>query len=477
MNTASLSERNDFVPITSTEVLKPKGLPFSYKWMSKGFYALYEGEQVNNEGSSKRSSWGFEVDYINDATKDGSLGYTLYMSRDGESFGNWFDQPTLFVRYYNIAHPLGNEKVNIPGLGQVSCFKTQRGPQGYSAVKKILWYDEKTSLLVKMEAHTLDGAKVYSCLLSEFSPLLSQVHTSMGSSGRRSSVAAQQVISEQNYSRPSKSVPTNDPVKKCPRCERKVKVSYFESHYEHCKGLKRFAFRVKLAMAIVAIVLGGLLYLWYSKNTNSDQANVSTNQNSVTLSPKQPDLRMAEVIRERASLLPNLSNENTQENKPFRELKYGEKLLLLSPNFVGKGWYHVRHQATGLEGWIDGNNIRLENSQLKTEPTVSTTPLRDSDLNAGKSIKVVVTPLRDKKSDVIYGAEARDEAGTLLAKGEQTAMEDNLLVVDETQYSSNGVVAYRGRLFFNQGNELVKEEKIWGNKRWRIFDHWISDRP
>ncbi len=487
MNTTSLSERKDFVPITSTEVLKPKGLPSSYRWMSKGFYALYKGEQVNNEGISKKSSWGVEIDYINDSTKDGSLGYTLYVGRDGESFGNWFDQPTLFVRYYNITHPLGNEQVNIPGLGKVSCFKAQRGPQGYSAVKKTLWYDEKTSLLVKMDVHTLDGTRIYSCLLSEFSPLLSQVHTSMSSSVQRSSVAAQQVISEQNYSRPSKSAPTNDPVKKCPRCGRKVKDSSFESHYEHCRGLKRFTFRVKLVMATVIIVaVGYVLYLWYS-----NQANAPANQNSVvfpqqqnnpsgntssTIPPKQPNLLMAEVISEGSSLLPNPSNENTKGNVALQKLKYGEKLLLLSPNYVGKGWYHVRHQATGLEGWIHGDDIRLENSQLKTEPTISTTPLRDSDPNTGNSIRVVITPLRHPRLDVIYGAEARDEAGTLLAIGKQIAVEDNLLVVEETQYSSSGVVVYRGKLFF-AGTTLVKQEKIEGNKRWEIFHSWISDRP
>jgi len=146
--------------------------------MSKGFYAVYEGEQVNNEGQTTRVSWGIQIDHANDPTRDGSLGYTLYAGRGGEYFGNWFDQPTLFVRYYNIPHLLGDEEVNIPGLGRVSCFKAQRGPQGYSAIQKTLWYDDKTSLLVKMEVHTLDKTKIYSCVLSEFSPLLIQAHTS-----------------------------------------------------------------------------------------------------------------------------------------------------------------------------------------------------------------------------------------------------------------------------------------------------------
>ena len=264
-------------------------------------------------------------------------------------------------------------------------------------------------------------------------------------------------------------------LKKCPRCERKVRISHFESHYEHCSGLKRLTFRVKLAMAIAAIIVIGMLYWWYFKNPNSNQANVPTNENPVALPSKQRNLPIAEVIRQGSSLFPNPRNDNKQGDRPLRELKYGEKLLLLSPKFVGNGWYHVRHQVTGLEGWIHGKNIRLENSQLETEPTTSTTPFRDADLNA-ENIRVVITPLRHPRLDVIYGAEARDDAGILRAIAKQVAVEDNLLVVEETQYSSTGVVVYRGKLFF-AGTTLVKQEKIEGIKSWEIFHSWISDRP
>lgn len=264
-------------------------------------------------------------------------------------------------------------------------------------------------------------------------------------------------------------------LKKCPRCERKVRTSHFESHYEHCRGLKRLTFRFKLAMAIAAIIVIGMLYWRYSKNPNSNQANVTTNENPVALPSKQPNLPIAEVIREGSSLLPNPKNDDKEGNKPLQELKYGDKLSLLSPKFVGNGWYHVRHQVTGLEGWIHGKNIRLENRQLKTEPMISTTPFRDSDLNTG-NIRVVITPLRHPRLDVIYGAEARDDAGILRAIAKQVAIEDNLLVVEETQYSSTGVVLYRGKLFF-AGTTLVKQETIEGIKRWEIFHSWVSDRP
>lgn len=82
-----------------------------------------------------------------------------------------------------------------------------------------------------------------------------------------------------------RSAPTNNPLKKCPRCGQEVKVSYFESHYERCSGLKRFTFLVKWLMVI--IVVGCVLYFWYSENTNSRQANVPANQNAVKPTPQQ----------------------------------------------------------------------------------------------------------------------------------------------------------------------------------------------
>jgi hypothetical protein len=48
----------------------------------------------------------------------------VYAGRGGEYCGSWFDQPTLFVRYYNIQHLLGDEEVDISGLGRVSCQRT-----------------------------------------------------------------------------------------------------------------------------------------------------------------------------------------------------------------------------------------------------------------------------------------------------------------------------------------------------------------
>src|SRR5437773_12138904 len=146
MTSKSLSEREDFFPIETSEVTNPRHLPFAYKWMQKGFYAIYKGELVNDKNKLTKSNWGLEVNYVNDHSKHGdpsSLGYTLYMSKDGESIGNWLNWPVLFVRYFNIQHPLGNEKVNVPFLGTISCFKAMRGPENFAGVNRTMWYDEK----------------------------------------------------------------------------------------------------------------------------------------------------------------------------------------------------------------------------------------------------------------------------------------------------------------------------------------------
>jgi hypothetical protein len=189
--------------------------------MSNGFYAVYEGEKVNNEGETTKVSWGFQVDHVNDPTRDGSLGYTLYAGRGSEYFGNWFDQPTLFVRYYNIPHLLGDEEVDIPGLGRVSCFKAQRGPKGFSATQKTLWYENRTSLLVKMEVHTLDNAKIYSCLLSEFSPLLIQAHAS-------GFPAKADKPTDTNAERPLPSVPAGKEGQKTPPEQQRALIAVYE---------------------------------------------------------------------------------------------------------------------------------------------------------------------------------------------------------------------------------------------------------
>jgi hypothetical protein len=92
-------------------------------------------------------------------------------------------------------------------------------------------------------------------------------------------------------------------------------------------------------------------------------------------------------------------------------------------------------------------------------------------------MNVIITPLRNRLGS-IYGAEAHAESsGVLLATADQVAMEDELLVVRELQYDTSGKAVYEGKLFFSQSNELVKEEAVSGERRWKIFDNWVSDNP
>jgi hypothetical protein len=76
------------------------------------------------------------------------------------------------------------------------------------------------------------------------------------------------------------------------------------------------------------------------------------NQSSVT---RNQTPKMARVIMTKANLRPN-PNDN---RKPIMKIDYDGKLQLLSPNYTGRGWYHVRHISSGQEGWIHGNTIEF----------------------------------------------------------------------------------------------------------------------
>jgi len=94
-----------------------------------------------------------------------------------------------------------------------------------------------------------------------------------------------------------------------------------------------------------------------------------------------------------------------------------------------------------------------------------------------ENIRIVITPLRTKDFGVFYGVEARDEtSGTLLARAEQVKMEGQTLVVQETQYSADGGVIYRGKLFFDANDRLEREERIEGKKKWNLFQTWDWNR-
>ena len=71
-----------------------------------------------------------------------------------------------------------------------------------------------------------------------------------------------------------------------------------------------------------------------------------------------------------------------------------------------------------------------------------------------------------------YGVEAHDEGGALLAKANQVGVENNGIVVEETQFAGTGAVLYRGKLFFDPGGELIRSEGIDGRKTFDIFSSW-----
>jgi hypothetical protein len=133
----------------------------------------------------------------------------------------------------------------------------------------------------------------------------------------------------------------------------------------------------------------------------------------------------------------------------------------------------------------------VETVTAATAPAVTPTPTTSSDQVTAAGVveppakpielsgqrRISITPLRTDFG-TIYGAEARDEeTGVLLSRAKQVAVDDNVLVVEETQFSSDGGVIYRGKLFFDAGNYLIREERIEGTKRWDLFQTWISDMP
>jgi hypothetical protein len=105
---------------------------------------------------------------------------------------------------------------------------------------------------------------------------------------------------------------------------------------------------IAVAVVIGIIALCGSAIL--SGLKNSSQSSSAYSQNPTGRMPKG-----ARVITTRANLRPQPSDKN----RPLREVNYNENLQLLSTNYSGRGWYHVRHVSSGVEGWIHGNTIEF----------------------------------------------------------------------------------------------------------------------
>lgn len=120
------------------------------------------------------------------------------------------------------------------------------------------------------------------------------------------------------------------------------------------------------------------------------------------------------------------------------------------------------------------NNLVADKNKI-APPIAPDTNARLSEQQPIKSrkIRIVIRPLVNAKFGTFYGYEAREEGSNLLlGRAEQVAMEGGTLIVEETQYSPTGSIVYRGRLFFDSGGELVKQEKIMGEKRYNLFQTW-----
>ena len=67
----------------------------------------------------------------------------------------------------------------------------------------------------------------------------------------------------------------------------------------------------------------------------------------------------ARVIVAKANLRAGPSDGSDPDNRVVGTVTFGERLELLSADYVGRGWYHVRHPEPG-EAWVHGNCIEFE---------------------------------------------------------------------------------------------------------------------
>jgi hypothetical protein len=86
----------------------------------------------------------------------------------------------------------------------------------------------------------------------------------------------------------------------------------------------------------------------------------SSTQSRDQLPAEDPGVDLGIIIAERA----NLRERPSPTSPVIRELQRGEIIALVSREPVGP-WYDVIHVESGLEGWINGNTIRLRYTQKR----------------------------------------------------------------------------------------------------------------
>lgn len=165
----ALSRRPDFDAVQASEVLNPPWVPPIYEWMQPGAFAVYHGVRQPQVSSEPPTDWGWQIDYVNGASRDGrpsAMGYTLYMARGGRHIQSWLNWPTLFAGFYTGPR-LGSESIEVAG-GSYEAFKEERDREGGMGVKKIIWYDSTTCLLLKLDVRIFGGGPlIYQCILAD----------------------------------------------------------------------------------------------------------------------------------------------------------------------------------------------------------------------------------------------------------------------------------------------------------------------
>lgn len=167
--------------------------------------------------------------------------------------------------------------------------------------------------------------------------------------------------------------------------------------------------------------------------TKPPQTPRSSNQSRDQLQDEDPGIDLGVVIAERANL-----REGPSTTSPImRELQRGEIVALINRTPVGP-WYDVIHVESGVEGWINGNTIRVRYTQKRKagpvfqeratgtyenpEIRITNDSAKTLYLKVGSDDRIVIAPHSSRtisKSAGTYSFYA-SSPGVLPAFGEQT---------------------------------------------------------
>jgi uncharacterized protein YgiM (DUF1202 family) len=129
-------------------------------------------------------------------------------------------------------------------------------------------------------------------------------------------------------------------------------------------GLGAFAGKVvhKLLVIAVSLLLAfGSAYMRHAvfKGLYKNGQQYSTSSPRTTYEKPDATPTRARVIAANANLRSKPGDGTGSGNRLVGTVALGQRLDVLAPKYVGKGWYHVRHLELG-EGWVHGNDIEFE---------------------------------------------------------------------------------------------------------------------